>query len=274
VILYRPTGNRRENFTLAHELGHWLVDGAEGIYDWLSQQQNGEQLLETICDAIAQSLLVPAQVVDAVVAGRPISAKTLLDLLDATQASRPVCAIALARRLPGTGAVAIIDRESSTVAYSSVQPDPVEGWPVAIPWPGQEVPAGHPLLGVADGGSLGKKSYWATRWGQRQEFYISAVGLSRVIVAVFADRDLWGVDAVHFDAPREFSQRLEAEIRCCGGTQQARGFPCPQCRRLFCPKCGGCLCTQRAANESTCRSCGMEKAKHLIGSSGICVDCE
>jgi len=29
VILYRSTGNRRENFTLAHELGHWLVDQAD-----------------------------------------------------------------------------------------------------------------------------------------------------------------------------------------------------------------------------------------------------
>lgn len=274
VILYRPTGNRRENFTLAHELGHWLVDSAVGVYDWLSQQESGEQVLETVCDRVAQSLLVPARVVDAVVGSQPISAETVLDLLDATQASRPVCAIALARRLPGTGAVVVIDRDTNTVAYSSVQPDPVDGWPVAVPWPGQRVPAGHPLLRVADGGSLRKKSHWVTQWGKRQEFYISALGLSRVVVVVFVDRDLWGVESLHFDAPTEFSQRLEAEIHCCGGTQTARGFPCPQCRRLYCPKCGGCLCTQRAANERTCRACGLQMAKHLIGSSGICVDCE
>ncbi|WP_231252654.1 hypothetical protein [Nocardioides furvisabuli] len=245
----------------------------DGVYDWLSRQENGDRLLETVCDAVAQSLLIPARVVDDIVASRQVCAQTLLDLVDATQASRPVCAIALSRHLPCAGAVVIIDRESGAVTYSSVQPDPFEGWPVAIPWPGQDVPPGHPLRNLRDGASLGRKSFWATPWGQRQEFYIDAVGLSRVVVAVFADRDLWGVETTHFDAPREFSHRLEADIRCCGGTQKARGFPCPECRRLFCPKCGGCLCTQRASNEATCRACGLEKAKHLMDSSGFCVDC-
>ena len=33
VVLYRSTGNRRENFTMAHELGHWLVDQTNDVYD-------------------------------------------------------------------------------------------------------------------------------------------------------------------------------------------------------------------------------------------------
>jgi hypothetical protein len=59
VVLYRRTGNRRENFTLAHELGHWLVDLIEDIYDWLVKQSNPAKMLETVCDRIAQKLLLP-----------------------------------------------------------------------------------------------------------------------------------------------------------------------------------------------------------------------
>lgn len=273
VILYRPTGNRRENFTLAHELGHWLVDQVDEIYDWLGQQEHAEKLLETICDAVAQTLLVPTSAIDRVLAGGPVSAQRVLDLMNDSEASRPVCAIAVARRLPGAGAVAIIERETGLVKYSSVQTDPIEGWPSAIPWPGQSVPDGHPLSKVEDGSEFGRKTYWATPWGHREEYYLHAVGTGRWVVAVFADRDLWGVETVHFDAPREFVQRPEGEFRCCGELQRARGYPCPKCHRLFCPKCKGCLCDKRAVNETTCSACGLEKPKHLIEPSGICVDC-
>lgn len=273
VILYRPTGNRRENFTLAHELGHWLVDQVDEIYDWLAQQDSADRLLETICDAIAQTLLVPASAVDGILAGRPVSARRVLDLVAETEASRPVCAIAIARQLPGAGAVVIIERATGLVKYSSVQTDQFDGWPVAIPWPGQQVPDGHPLGNVGDGDVFGGKTYWSTPWRQRAAYYVDAVGTGVWVVAVFADHDLWGVEKVHFDSPREFVQRPEAEFWCCGELQHARGYPCPTCGRLFCPKCGGCLCDQRAANEMTCKQCGLKKAKHLIEPSGICVDC-
>lgn len=274
VVLYRPTGNRRENFTLGHELGHWLVDQVDDIYDWLGAQDEGDRLHETICDAVAQTLLIPRDAVNTVLAGGHVSAGAVLRLADESLGSRPVCAIAMARRLPGTGAVVIVDRDQNTVSYSSVQPDPIEGWPSAIPWPGQDVPNGHPLSRVLEGEQFGAKSFWTTPWGTRQQFYVDAVGLRRVVIAVFADRDLWGVEAVHFDAPTEFVSRPKAEIRCCGGVQRARGYPCPDCGRLFCPECGGCLCTQRAANASECSDCGLTKTKHLIGANGVCVDCE
>jgi Zn-dependent peptidase ImmA (M78 family) len=60
VILYAPTPySRRENFTLAHELGHWLVDQVEEVIDWLADQQEPQRLLETVCDRIAQGLFTP-----------------------------------------------------------------------------------------------------------------------------------------------------------------------------------------------------------------------
>lgn len=56
VVLYRTTGNRRENFTLAHELGHWLVDQADDVYDRLADLDDAAKLLEAVCDQIARLL--------------------------------------------------------------------------------------------------------------------------------------------------------------------------------------------------------------------------
>jgi hypothetical protein len=71
VILYAPTPlSRRENFTLAHELGHWLVENAPDVYDWLADQNDPGRLLETVCDRIAQRLLLPDSVVSAVVGAK------------------------------------------------------------------------------------------------------------------------------------------------------------------------------------------------------------
>ena len=76
VILYAPTPySRRENFTLAHELGHWLVDQTEAIYDWLADQREPARMLETLCDRIAQRLLLPRTVVRTVVGGGPVQAR-------------------------------------------------------------------------------------------------------------------------------------------------------------------------------------------------------
>src|SRR5690242_14224822 len=57
VILYAPTPNsRRQNFTLAHELGHWVVEQDQGLFDWIADQVDPPALLETVCDQIAQRL--------------------------------------------------------------------------------------------------------------------------------------------------------------------------------------------------------------------------
>lgn len=120
VILYAPTPwSRRENFTLAHELGHWLAEKAPDIYDWLADQDEPGRFLETVCDRVAQRLLLPETTSIEVIGGGPIRAQHLISLYNATHASRPVCAIALAKHLPGLGAIAIIDRYTGTVEVGS-----------------------------------------------------------------------------------------------------------------------------------------------------------
>jgi hypothetical protein len=273
VILYAPTpASRRENFTLAHELGHWLAEKAPGVYDWLADQDDPGRLLETVCDRIAQHLLLPDSAAQAVVGSGPIRAGHLFKLYDATQASRPVCAIALAKQLVGLGAVVILDCVTGEVTHSSVNPDPERGWPTVFPWRGQSLGAGHPLSGMSAGTSLTRRVSWRTPWSSQAEFYIDAVSDGRRTVAVFSDKDLWACETFHAPIERAFDTRPSLRGRCCGEAFERRGYPCPSCSQPFCPKCGNCRCDRDAAREIQCEQCFQLFLPHLVV-DGRCADC-
>lgn len=273
VVLYAPTpASRRENFTLAHEFGHWLVEHAPDIYDWLADQDEPGRLLETVCDRIAQRLLLPDSATNAVVGPGPIRAHHLFDLYDSTQASRPVCAIALAKHLPGLGAVTIIDRLAGTVAHASVNPHPERGWPTIFPWRDQRLNTTHPLLRLPAGLSTSRLMSWHTPWGTHADFYIDAVADDKRVVAVFSDSDLWGIEQFHPGLERDFEARPLLDGHCCGSSFQRRGYPCSECQQPFCPQCGDCRCDRDAKRELTCTNCFQLFLPHLVV-DGQCVDC-
>ena len=276
VILYAPTFNsRRENFTLAHELGHWLVDQAANVYDWLADQDDPPRLLETVCDRIAQKLLLPENLVSEVLQGGRPCAEHVLRLFDISNASLPACAIALADRLPALGAVVIIDSSSNTISSASVKEDRHRGWPKVFPWPAQRVPPGHPLATIAmrSDASLRQKTYWTNQWGAQESFYVDAVAMERRVVAVFSAVDLWNAEQLHLDPEREFSPNAGVRVRCCGADQTARGFPCNDCGQPYCPQCRRCHCERLAAKEQLCAgNCFMRFQPHLL-IGGLCEVC-
>lgn len=273
VILYAPTPHsRRENFTLAHELGHWLAERAPDIYDWIADQDEPGRLLETVCDRIAQRLLLSESAAKTVIASGPIRAKHLIELYDATQASRPVCAIALAEHLPSLGAVVIIDRYARTVTHASVKPDPGQGWPAVFPWRSQTLTETHPLLSMTPGTSGARRMTWRTPWDAQAEFYVDAVSDDKRVIAVFCDRDLWKVESFHAPIQREFDTRPMLAGSCCGTSFERRGYPCPNCGRPFCPRCGDCRCQRDAKRALACTECFLQLPPHLIIDS-VCVDC-
>ena len=275
VILYAPSPqSRRENFTLAHELGHWLIDQSEAVWDWVADQDDPPRVMETLCDRIAQALLLPKASIDAALNTRaPVRAAQVLELFGASQASRPVCAIALARRLPGLGAVVIIERFSATVTHSSVRPDPDQGWPRVFPWPGQVVPNGHPFNAASPGFTFTRRSFWRDRWDQQQDYYIDALVEGPRLIAVFSATDIWQAEPLHLDAPREFDERPTNNIRCCGQNRAVRAWPCPTCGQPNCPQCGLCRCERQAQREQLCAgSCFLRFQPHLLV-NGLCEDC-
>lgn len=273
VILYAATRNsRRENFTIAHEVGHMLVDQQEQILDWLADQDQPAQLLETICDRIAQRLVLDSALVETVIGAGPVRAAHIEELFRRSQASRPACAIAIAGKLPHLGAVTLIDRDLGIVRYASIRPDPLAGWPTVFPWPGQSVPDGHPLLDMASDGRLTRKISWRTPWGRQQEFYADATSDDRIVTAVFSDVDLWATERLHTIAPREFDRRPVLEVACCGATRRVRGYPCETCHQPFCPSCGRCRCDRIAKTEQQCTACSMRFQPHLL-LDGLCELC-
>lgn len=273
VVLYAPTpGSRRENFTLAHELGHWLVGRAPDVYDWVADQSEPGRVLETVCDRIAQRLLLPESVAAAVVGAGPVRAQHLFDLYGVSSASRPVCAIALAQRLPGLGAVVILDRYLGVVSHASVKPDPALGWPTVFPWRGHSLSERHPLLRLAPGESFSRRLSWYTPWGAEAEFYIDAVADDRRVSAVFCDRDVWEVERFHAPLAREFDSRPELSGFCCGSGFERRGYPCSDCAQPFCPRCGECRCQRDVKVALTCVECFLQFQPHLVV-DGVCVAC-
>jgi hypothetical protein len=273
VIVYSLTpGSRRENFTLAHELGHWLADQASGVYDWIADQDHPGPLLETMCDQVAQELLLPNSAVKAVVGKGPVRVDHLLALFAATKASLPVCAIALAKQITGLGAVVIIDRATATVTHASVSPDPEKGWPKVFPWPGQLLAAGHPLRSILDGGSLTRRLWWRTPWGDESEFYVDAVGDTRRVLALLSDTDVWGAEVFHAPIARAYDTRLTLTGNCCGTWFEVRGYPCSVCQKPYCPKCAKCQCERDAARGLRCEKCFQVFLPHLVV-SGLCVEC-
>jgi hypothetical protein len=277
VILYAPTyQSRRENFTLAHELGHWLVTQVPEIFDWLSVQP--KPALETLCDRIAQRLLLDDGTIFAVVGAGPIRAQHVLDLYASSQASMPACAIALAARLPGLGAIVLVDRDRDdddpVVRYASIRPDPVRGWPKVYPWPGQKVPAAHPLRFITEAAPVQRRTCWATPWKETADFYMDAIAVSsRRAIGVLADSDLWGAERFHPHSRRDYDERPEQEITCCGQIRIARGYPCQECGQVHCPSCGKCRCDRQIDELVRCAGgCFLSYKPNLLV-DGLCEEC-
>ena len=208
IVLYVATPNsRRENFTLGHELGHWAVERTPPVLDALADQDEPGVLLEAVCDRIARRLLLPDVAVATIVGAGPVRAEHVLDLYDATNASRQACAVAVASSMVTLGAVVLIDQTSHDVTFASVQPDPELGWPTVFPLRHQEVPPGHPLRSMHPGQTTTQATFWRAPWGAEQRYFVDAHHDGRRIVAVLSADDLWLISRLHIEEPRAFFRR-------------------------------------------------------------------
>lgn len=191
LVLYRPTGSRRDRFTLAHELGHNLVDADEECLIWLGDREDVDRDFEQVCDVIASRILIPGWRLDTVLGGGPPTAQSLRQLYENSEASWSCCAIALAGRLPCDGFVSIIDRRDDTVFFGARTRDTL---PYA--WAGDPLPPTHPLRREE---ILSKcKSFWpGFNMNERRTYYMSAEANGDYVHAVFAVNDLWNVEKLH-----------------------------------------------------------------------------
>lgn len=272
VVLYAPTASRRQNFTLAHETGHWLLSRTKGFLDWVADHETPAEAIETVCDLIAQRLLLPDESIVAVIGSDVVRARHVMEIYGSTMGSRQVCAIGLAQKLPGFGAVVIINRDTWEVEHASIHPDPEKGWPTVYPWSGQSLPEGSAFRQLATGENFSRLSMWRSPWNSQADFYVDGVADSQRLYLVFSETDLWDTTTGFVNRGVDFVSRPTQTIFCCGKSRTVTGFPCPKCHRSFCPKCGDCACDKRAANEGECASCHNRVLPHLL-QDGLCEMC-
>ena len=91
IYVNNTTAKTRQIFTLFHELAHLLfhTSGIDAYDDgFISQLAHDERRIETICNRLAASLLVPEDVFDTHLAGRPATEATAAELAQLFGVSR------------------------------------------------------------------------------------------------------------------------------------------------------------------------------------------
>lgn len=278
IVLYRPTGSRRDRFTLAHELGHNLVDADDECLIWLGDREDVDRDFEQVCDVIAAGVLIPDWRLDAVLDGGPPTAKSLRLLYENSEASWSCCAIALARRLPCDGFVAIVDRRNQTVFYAARTRDTR---PYA--WAGDQLPTTHPLR--RDEIPTKCKTFWpGFNMNESRTYYMSAEADGDYARALFAAHDLWNVEKLHVgprplpsERGRPERERYEGNVSCpsCGYSGVTALFPCNTCKKPTCQRCGKCDCDRNNEMKRVMckgKNCFSFVLPHLI-EDGLCPDC-
>ncbi len=237
------------------------------------QRPDPEQELERISDYFAATLLLPQELVHGVLAGDAVAARHLPLLYQQSNASREVCAIALAGQLGCEGFVALVDLASQMISFAARA-----GATRPAPWRDEPLPAGHPLYRLRPGQDRRVEAWWPYPGGRRRSFYLDAVADSRRVYAVFAEHDLWGIARLHLadPVPHHPGSGYQATFHCptCQATRATRRFPCPVCGQPECPVCHECDCHRRARTQrtATCRKCGLTVNARLVV-NGRCVDC-
>ena len=266
IIYYRPTFSDRQNFTVAHELAHLLVENDEAAIDWITSQP-GASKLEEVCEVLAGRLLIPDEVLAAV--GSPPTAPGLAAIFNSTNASRSACAVRIAQRLPCEGFVAIIDARVQNVFFAARHDDTR---PYA--WQGNPVPEAHHVRYVEDGQERQVESWWPFPNGDHVRFYMSAYRERDWIFAIFAANDVWHTTTFHAPEERQRDIRPDLTHRCpdCGYDRTFRGYPCSECHRPYCPRCQRCECDRRKQRSALCDGCSYLWPRAQLR-DGLCNDC-
>lgn len=109
----------RQAFTALHEFGHHLQQTEDMLTDrLLSQPDKGFELEEAACDGFAAAVLLPDELVETYIDQSGPTGPGIVDLWQASSASRAAVCVRAAQHLPSPGHVVLLD-PAGTVSFAA-----------------------------------------------------------------------------------------------------------------------------------------------------------
>lgn len=275
LVVTMSASRRRQAFTALHEFGHHLQKTDRPLGVVVLDHPEGAVLEEVSCELFASRVLLPDEVVDAVVPERGPTAASVVALYERSNASRAACCIRVSERLVGGGVVALYRSDGTVaVAASSTLYPPARGsdqssTPLiarALARPGETVEHDRTVIAYSSGQSV--------------PLYGQAAWVGGFIVAVIQqDHAGWKP----FAPPRpERPAFTGARTRwpfceiCQNTFARDDDEECLVCGAARCPH-GHCDCTAKAV-ERVCPSCfsvlARPRFRDFADATSLCKDCE
>jgi hypothetical protein len=275
-IAYAPTpGSRREHLTLVHESAHYLIQRDPDVLSTLHDLDDdaGQVAEERVCHAFAGLILVPDQVIERILTGRPPEARQLREVFTTSSGSLEACAVRLAEHLPTNGYMVIADPSSRRIRLASPSPGAPYQWGRHTP-----LPAHHPLWHAhTTGAPRGQgQVVWAS--GARMNLWLDAVADGRLVHAMFSETRSWsgqGLSVLDQLPDLRSAHRHERHLPTL--RRSTWGYTaCATCGDVQCQDCGRCGCGAPVPTTRVCSACHLEKGKGQFRSpaSIVCRDCE
>ena len=125
ILIDQESPPKRQRFTLAHEVMHYLIQNDDDLLSDLHEEYEGDKLeveLENFCNLGAAEMLLPGEVVDAAIAKKGQNPKLIPELAEIHQVSEEVVMIALAERGSTPSIVLMAGSKPLRVYFSAKHP--------------------------------------------------------------------------------------------------------------------------------------------------------
>jgi hypothetical protein len=258
----------RMRFTELHELAHLLGDDHDVFQTRLLELGGTTRraVEEDACEAFAAALLLPDEVVDAVLDETGVTARGVVELVESSAASREACAVAAAQRLRAPGYVMLVDRDGKAV-FTARSGD-------ALPIARSASQAGSvlgpvPLTRTA----LRERGELLYRGGTRTDLlYVDAVAGPDALLYIVAVTDQPDWDVLHTpDRTRILDRGVDGYCDQCA-TEFTAWQRCAECGEPRHDVCGTCGCQPAVARGTrTCTECFTQlPARCFPDESSVC----
>lgn len=263
----------RQRFSTLHEFGHALIRADTEIHDvFFEQPDGGTQLEEDVCDAIAATLLIPADHVNECLGNEGPTARTVLDLIESSPgASREACCVRAAERISGPGHVMVLRDCIALFTASHSTPFRVRRNTPQAP---DHLAARAAGLGTARGHAPVTYASGVTS----DSFFMDAVydPAKDVVIAVFMEnRPPWEQGLAL--PPERATGAADACCTRCEVDFEGFGRTCPSCGDYYHrgdDGCGRCSCPDAAPRSKVCSECFLRRpASNFNASPEICDIC-